>query len=114
MKKVLRYAVSVALVGLCSCASSGPVPVGPDTYMIAKPGDFFTLSGASVQADLYREAGAFCVQQQKELMPVDSSYRDSGPARFATAEIRFRCLAKGDPMLGRPVPAPDATIKIVQ
>ena len=103
------------LAGVCivtGCASSGPVSIGPDTYMLAKPGDFFTISGASVQADLYRKAGIFCAQQGKQMMAMGGNYRDSAPYTYATAQIQFRCLAAGDPGLQRPIPGPDMTIKI--
>jgi hypothetical protein len=88
---------------LASCSSSGVVPIGPDTYMISKPGDFFTFTGGSVAADLYREAGAYCAQEHKNLMPVHVSASDSGYAKVASAELQFRCLADGDPELKRPV-----------
>ena len=96
------------------CASSGPVPMGKETYFLSKSGDFFTFSASSVKADLFREAHSFCVGQGKELMPVNSTARDSGLARPAHAEIQFRCLKEGDPQLQRPTmeQAPDVKIDV--
>lgn len=31
-----------AMIAVAGCANSGPVSIGSDTYMLAKPGDFFT------------------------------------------------------------------------
>lgn len=113
MKRAI-FTLGFALI-LSACASSGgPVPIGPDTYMLAKPGDFLTVSGGSVKADLYREAGQFCAGQNKNLMPVSTDSRDAGVARYASAEIQFRCLATGDPELKRPTMniAPDVRIEV--
>lgn len=70
--------------------------------MLARPGGFFTISGGEVKAQLYRDANEFCRAKGKQLMPVTSSSSDSAPYRYANAELQFRCLAEGDPDLGRP------------
>jgi hypothetical protein len=118
LKKVGSLASAVLLT---ACATTGGtvsdiVPIGKDTYMLARPGGFFTISGGEVKAQLYRDANEFCRSQGKTLMPVSSSSRDSAPARFANAELQFRCLAEGDPDLGRPTmkSRPDVTIELQQ
>jgi hypothetical protein len=65
MRKLLLVAVSAALVG---CASSGPVQIGKDTYIITKTsaGGAF-VSGASVKTELIQEGVAFC--QKKAARP---------------------------------------------
>lgn len=105
---------AVAALALVGCASSGPVPIGPDTYMLAKPGDFMTVSGGTVKAELYREAGGFCQKQGKHLMPLSTSSTDASVARYASAEISFRCLVAGDPELKRPTmkQTPDVRIEM--
>jgi hypothetical protein len=109
----VRQAVaSVGLLFVAACDSTGPVPIGPDTYMLSKPGGFFTFSGGSVKADIYREANAFCAQQGKAFMPVTARAINSGPGTPAEAEIEFRCLSQNDPGLQRPTPTPDMTIKV--
>lgn len=108
-----RPAALLALLTLVGgCASSGPVPMGKDTYLLAKPGGLFTISGGEVKAELYRETNEFCLRQNKQLMPVNESSRDSAPYHYANAEIQFRCLAEGDPQLQRPTMerAPDVKI----
>ena len=111
---VSRPAVLLALLVLGGgCASSGPVPMGKDTYLLAKSGGLFTISGGEVKAELYREANEFCLRQNKQLMPVNESSRDAAYySNYANAEIQFRCLAEGDPQLQRPAMerTPDVTI----
>jgi hypothetical protein len=50
---------------LTGCANSGPVPIGPDTYMMANTSAWNWSSGAALQGDLYREARAFCAASGK-------------------------------------------------
>ena len=74
---------------LTCCANSGPVPIGPDTYMMANTGAWSWSSGAALQGDLYREASAFCAASGKQIMTKDSRHNDSAMgfnAPFAHAE----------------------------
>ena len=103
---------------LSACATSSGTgditPIGKDTYMLARPGGFFTLSGGEVKAQLYRDANNYCKSIGRNLMPVSSSSVDSAPYKYANAELQFRCLADGDPDLRRPtmVNKPDVTVEI--
>lgn len=112
------FAFSIAAATLSGCATtsgtSDIVPIGKDTYMLGRPGGLFTLSGGEVKAQLFRDANKFCHSQGKNLMPVSSESRDSAPYTYATAELQFRCLADGDPGLGRPTmeARPDITIEM--
>ena len=111
-------AAGIASVLLSSCATTSGtadiVPIGKDTYMIGRPGGLFTISGGEVKAQLFRDANEFCRSQGKNLMPVSTSSRDSAPYTYAIAELQFRCLAEGDPDLGRPTmkSRPDVTIEM--
>ena len=90
---------------LTCCANSGPVPIGPDTYMMANTGAWSWSSGAALQGDLYREASAFCAASGKQIMTKDSRHNDSAmgfDAPFAHAEVQFMCLDAADPQLRRP------------
>jgi len=106
MKIHTLSAVYAALL-LTACASSGPVPMGRDTFMISKQSSTGFHSGASVKADIYREANDFCIRTGLEFQPVKDSTKDGVPGfAFANAEVVFRCLAKGDAELNRPTPKP--------
>ena len=98
--------ISVALI-LTACASSGPVSMGKDTYMITKQSSTGFHSGASVKAEIYREANEFCVKQGLQFQPVRDNAKDGVPGyAFANAEVVYRCLVDGDREINRPTPMP--------
>jgi hypothetical protein len=107
-------ALVLAALTLAACQSSGPAPIGPDTYTLSAPGGFFTFSGGSVNADLLREADAFCRGQGKQMVATNTRSVDSGYGTVAQGNITFRCLRPGDPGLRRPnmQPVPDAVIQM--
>lgn len=116
MLKTIIFLTTAMLISACAttAATSDIVPIGKDTYMLARPGGFLTISGGEVKAQLYRDANEFCQSRGKSLMPVSSSSRDSAPYKYANAELQFRCLAEGDPDLGRPTmqSRPDVVIEV--
>lgn len=102
---------TIALL-IAGCSGPGVVPMGRDTYMIAKDGSFTTFGGAAVKAELYQEANTYCEKKGKQLMPVKEASRDSGYGRYANAELQFRCLDVNDPELRRPTMESEPTVKI--
>lgn len=113
-----KISLGLTILSLSACVTSSGqsdiVPIGKDTYMVGRAGGFFTVSGAEVKAQLYRDANAFCQTRGKNLMPVSTSSNNSAPYTYATAELQFRCLADGDPGLKRPTmeSRPDVTIQM--
>ena len=86
----LLFALSALILG---CSSSGPIATGPDSYMLAKTsaGGAF-VSGASVKADLLKEANAFCAKQGKIMSLTGADAKNAIPfARMPSAEINFKC-----------------------
>jgi hypothetical protein len=111
----MKIAALSAVALLAACASSGVVPVGQDTFMVTKQSTTGFHSGASVKAELFPEAAAYCGKVGKELQPVAERLVDGVPGRsFASAELTFRCLAAGDPALSRPTPRPYANVRVEQ
>ncbi|MBD8790932.1 hypothetical protein IFR09_11135 [Pseudomonas syringae] len=104
--------VSVSAIVLAGCSGPGIVPMGSDTYMLAKDGSFTTFGGGAVKAELYKEAHAYCASQGREILPLRDASRDSGYGRYANAEIQFRCLKAGDPALTGYGPQSEQSIKI--
>ena len=89
MKKA--FGIVPMLLAACANSSTGVVSTGPDTYMIAKTGGF-GVSGAEVSADLYREANAFCTQQNRQFLRISLNERDKRPfVRAANSKLEFRC-----------------------
>lgn len=109
MRLLLASTIGLLLSG---CSGPGVVPMGPDTYMVAKDGSFTTFGGGAVKAELYKEANAFCEGKGKQLMPVKDASRDSGYGRYANAELQFRCLSSKDPELRRPTMESTPDVKI--
>jgi hypothetical protein len=84
--------------------------MGPDTYMVSDDGGW--ASGTSMRGPLYQNADAFCLNQQKQMLPINISSEDSDFGKYASAELDFRCLAVGDPELRRPNMKPVPNILI--
>jgi hypothetical protein len=84
----------VALLVLSGCASTGVVPVGDGVYMISKQsaaGIFGTPAG--VEADIYRQANAFCAARNQVLQTVDVQTQNAVPfAHEGSATLHFRCV----------------------
>jgi hypothetical protein len=91
----------ITCVLLNACAHSGVVKVGPDTYMIANSEWGFN-SGAYEKAKAIKEGSAYCASIGREILVLDSSQNDVSFGKTPAAEVRFRCLLKGDPELTRP------------
>ena len=106
MYKKNLLSICVVLL-ITACASSGPVPIGRDTYMITKQSSTGFHSGGSVKADIYREANEYCMKQGLQFQPVKENAKDGVPGyAFANAEVVFRCLVDGDREINRPTPTP--------
>jgi hypothetical protein len=48
------------------------------------------------QADVYREASAFCARQNRSLETVKLDVTNSGLARPGSVSLQFKCVAAGD------------------
>ena len=108
MKK-LCIAIMVMLAG---CASSGPMTIGKDTYMITKQsaGGMF-VNPASIKAEIIQEGAKFCTSQGKQFQLVGSNELGAIPAaRMPSSEIQFMCLAANDPGLVRGHMRPEANV----
>lgn len=83
-----------ALPVLSGCASTGIIPVGDGVFMISKQsaaGIFGTPAG--VEADIYRQANAFCTARHQVLQTVDVQTQNAVPfAHEGSATLHFRCV----------------------
>ncbi|KGU87244.1 hypothetical protein [Pseudomonas mediterranea] len=109
MRHLLVPTIALLITG---CSGLGVVPMGRDTYMIAREGSFTTFSGGAVKAELYQEANRFCESKGEQLMPLKDSSIDKGYGRHASAEVQFRCLDSNDPELRRPTMETEPSMKI--
>jgi hypothetical protein len=108
MRFLLPVGVAVLMTG---CATSSPIPLGEDTYMLSNTGAWSWSSGAGLKGDLYIQADAYCRSHGRKLMPLHADSNNGSYSEFAHAEVQFRCLAEGDPNLKPPKPAPNVIIE---
>ena len=60
--------------------------------MISKSEWGIEHTGATVKADALKEAGTFCMKQQKDIEVVNTNQQDMVPFKSeAQAEVEFRC-----------------------
>jgi putative hemolysin len=94
---MLREAETALCLGVllivAGCASTGVVPIGSDTYMIGKRSAQAGFGPpVQAQADVYKEATAYCAKQGKSLETVKLDAQDSGFARPGSVQLQFRCV----------------------
>lgn len=87
------FALAVLFV-LSGCASTGVIPVSDGVYMISKQsaaGIFGTPAG--VEADIYREANAYCAARNQVIETVDVQTQNAVPFYHeGSATLHFRCI----------------------
>lgn len=81
---------------LAGCSSTGIVPTGQDTYMVAKKSAAgVATSGATIKAELYGEANAYCAKDGRVVETITATSANAIPfARMSQAEINFKCVAR--------------------
>lgn len=89
-----KYRVTALIATfLVGCAhDAGVIPIGNGTFMISKSEWGIEHTGATVKADVLKEASMFCMRQKKELEVINTSQQDMVPFKSeAQAEAEFRC-----------------------
>ncbi len=85
MKKKLSV---ILLLAVCACAShTGVVPLGKDTYMIAKQEATGFPGLGNIKAEIIAEGTQYCAGLGK---------------KFQIVSMQFMCLAADDPEFQRP------------
>ena len=97
---MLRISLFLVLSGLLSaCATSGPVQLSPDTYMISKTdkGGIFG-NPSKMKLAVIREANEFAASQGKTAIPLSTTETPLVVGqRFASIEYQFRVVSSDDP-----------------
>jgi len=90
----MKWVLVCCAVLLAACASTGVMPVGDGVFMLSKQsaaGIFGTPAG--VEADIYREANAYCAAQHQVIETVDVQTQNAVPfSHEGSATLRFRCV----------------------
>jgi len=109
--------ITIVALALSACAShTGVVPMGRDTYMIAKQQATGFPGLGNMKAEIIAEGSRHCAGLGKEFQIV--STQETQPpyvlGNYPRSEIQFMCLAAGDRELQRPKlqKTPDTVIEL--
>ena len=97
---------------LGGCASSGVMPMGPDTYMISTSNE---ISPAYAKRAALTEANEHCRQLGRQMIPLNTrsaAHRDALGDNIATFDFMFRCVSENDPEFKRPTMRKEADVII--
>lgn len=93
--------LSISLIALSGCVSSGVISTGPDTYMVSASGAGFATAG--VREVVYKKANDFCASKNLVMVPVSFKAKEGQLGRNPpSADLIFRALKAGDPAIERP------------
>jgi hypothetical protein len=110
--KLLSLSLICATALSVSACSTGIVPTGGNTYMVAHSGSNLTHE-ASLKAKCYEDANAFCSARGLDMVPVSTTGRDGEPHPFgrgASCELVFKAVVKGSPEDVQPATVPDTQL----
>ena len=91
MKRIMIVGVLVTLVG---CASTtGVVPMGRDTYMVAREDNGPAASIGAIKAAALKDASVFCGAKGQTFEVVNSNDVPRSFGQFPQTQLQFRCVA---------------------
>lgn len=106
----MRLTVLVAVLALAGCGTvtktTGVQPMGPDTFSVASD----ALKPSTARSHALGQANAHCSAAGRDILVTNTRGASVGSREVFT--VTFRCLAKGDPELQRPVYVQPATAVI--
>lgn len=86
------YALVLASL-LSGCASTtGVVPIGQDTFMIAREDNGPAASLGALKAATFKEAGAFCADQAKTMKVTKEIDTPRSLGQFPQTTLQFQCI----------------------
>lgn len=94
MKKIITIA---ALAVVCAGCSTGVVPMGKDTYMIARRGTVYTPE-FTLEARCLKEAGKYCKKRGQAMVFISKSGHDGGVGMMSTCEVIFMMVPTNSPL----------------
>jgi hypothetical protein len=85
------FCMASALTLLISCASTGVIPIGKDTYTISKQTASGFQSAVSIRGEVLKEANDYCRRNGLKMAVVSINAKDGVPGRsYATVDLVFR------------------------
>lgn len=111
MKYLTTFSASLLLA---ACAqSSGVLKMGPDTYSASAAAAPARGGYSEARKLALSDANQYCAQMGKEILVTNIGTATTNVYGAGSADVTFRCLAKGDPELQRPEyrKSPDTVIE---
>lgn len=101
LKGLLAIVMAASISG-CA-ATSGAIPIGPDTYLLSHQGGGFWAMPSTLRVEALKEANSYCESKGKVFQVVGTNETPTGGfGQFPKGEVQFMCLDAGDPDLARP------------
>ena len=95
MNKV-KLSYFILILFFSGCASTGVIPMGQDSYYIAKkdgsPGLGVSFSN---KVEVYQEANIFCEKKRLEVSILRETVTASALGRLGSTELYFKCVQLG-------------------
>jgi len=92
MKKII---IPFGLAALCAGCSSGVVPMGQDTYMIADRG---TLPAYTLEAHCLKKANQYCEKHHEAFVFVSKAGHDENWNSSSSCELIFKMVPTNSPL----------------
>jgi hypothetical protein len=99
---------------LAACAqSSGVLKMGPDTYTVSATAAPARGGSSEARKLALADANQYCAKLSQEILVTNIGTATTNVYGAGSADVTFRCLAKGDPELQRPEyqKSPDTVIE---
>ncbi len=88
----MKYGTFVLISLLAGCASTtGIVPTGKDTFMISREDNGPTASLGAIKASTFKEAGAYCAAQSKNVKAISETDIPRSFGQFPQTTLHFTC-----------------------
>lgn len=89
----MKRAMVPALVLLAGCASTtGVIPTGSDSYMIAREDNTPAASLGNIKAQAFKDAAAFCAGRGRSLKTISASDTPRSLGQFPQTTLHFTCV----------------------
>ena len=105
----------IMLATIAGCATTAPIPMGTDTYLISQTsagGVFKAMS--SLKSEVIQRANAFAESRGKVAIPLASKESPAYPGHMPNFEYQFRLVDKSDPRASGAALVPTANVVIEQ
>jgi len=94
----MKLWLSILVLVLAGCASTGVVPMDKDTYLVSEKWPQVGFGPpVGLKAEVYQQANEFCATKGKKVETVSFESVNSGLARSGSASLQFRCVDDSPP-----------------